>query len=83
MNFRDYDPETLRALSRRAGIASGVARRQKRDIIERERITNAAMKQQDERNKSQHRENMKTIREMSALVKQMARTYKAGRRQGR
>lgn len=35
MNFREYTPEALREISRRAGIASGEARRAKRAAIEK------------------------------------------------
>ena len=83
MNFRDYPADELRALSQRAGVASGAARREKRAAIEHERITNAAMKAQEARNQEQHKENMKTIREMCAIFHKTARFYKTGQRYGR
>ncbi len=82
MNFRDYPAEDLRALSQRAGVASGVARREKAAAIERERITNAAMKKQEARNRKQHRDNMKTIREMSALLVEINKSALRGARYG-
>lgn len=42
MNFRDYSAEELRSVSRRAGIASGKKRREKRAAIERQKIADAA-----------------------------------------
>lgn len=82
MNFRDYPADELRALSQREGVASGAARREKREAIEHERLTNAAMKAQEDRNQKQHRENMKTIREMCAIFHETARAYRAGQRYG-
>ena len=82
MNFRDYPADELRALSQLAGVASGAARREKRAAIEHERITNAAMKAQEARNQKQHRENMKTIREMCAILHEATRPYRAGRGYG-
>ena len=45
MNFREYSPEALREVSRRAGVASGKARRKKRARIEREKIHDIAMRE--------------------------------------
>lgn len=78
MNFRDYPADELRALSQRAGVASGAARREKRDAIVHEQIMNAAMNAQEERNQKQHRENLKTICEMCAILREMARICQAG-----
>lgn len=47
MNFRDYDPDELRAVSRRAGQASGAARRALREEINREKIKRAAERELD------------------------------------
>ena len=73
MNFKDYPAEDLRTLSKRAGVASGEARREKAAAIERERITNAAMKKQEAINRRQHRENVRTIREMTSLLGKLQR----------
>ena len=45
MKFSEYDPDELRAVSRRAGVASGKARRKKRARIEREKIHDIAMRE--------------------------------------
>ena len=79
MNFRDYPVEELRVLSQRAGVASGKARREKRAAIERERITNTAIKKQEERNRRQHRENMMILRETISLLVEVKRTYDRAR----
>ena len=60
MYFQDYSPEKLREISRKAGIASGKARRKKRATIEREKIKNAAIREQ-------HRENWQTIERATSL----------------
>lgn len=41
--FKTMGKDELQAISRRAGIASGEARRKKRAAIEREKIENAAI----------------------------------------
>ena len=73
MNFRDYDAEALRAVSRRTGIASGVARRAKRATIEREKIENVALREQQE-------ENIRTIRETTKLLLQCKCAQEEGNR---
>lgn len=83
MNFRDYPAEDLRALSKRAGVASGKVRREKAAAVERERITNAAMKKQEAMNRRQHRENMKTIREMMSILGEINKSVQGGARYGR
>ena len=60
MYFQDYSPDELRAVSRKGGINSGKARRKKRAAIEREKIKNAAIREQ-------HRENWQTIDQAMSL----------------
>lgn len=55
-----YSPDELRAVSRKGGINSGKARRKKRAAIEREKIKNAAIREQ-------HRENWQTIDQAVSL----------------
>ncbi len=45
MNFRDYDADALRAVSRKAGQSSGKARREKREAIEREKRAEIARRE--------------------------------------
>ena len=61
MKFNEYQPEELQIISRRAGIASGEARRKKRAAIEHERIKNIALREQ-------RRENIETIQMYAALL---------------
>ena len=68
MNFRDYSPEDLRALSQRAGVASGAARREKRSAIEHEKITAIALREQHRENLRQQDENIRVIRQVSSLL---------------
>ena len=71
MYFQEYSPEELREISRRAGIASGKARRRKRAKIEREKIRNKAIQEQ-------HRENWQTIqRAMSLYLSSMKNLAKS------
>ncbi len=65
MYFQDYPPEELREVSRKAGIASGAARRKKRAAIEREKIENAAIREQA-------RENWQTIERAMAIYRATA-----------
>lgn len=69
--FATMDKEELRALSRRAGVASGAARRAKRAAIEHERVTNAAMMAQEKRNQEQHQANIRFLRDMTKLILDM------------
>ncbi len=73
MTFREYSPEALRAVSRRGGIASGEARRAKRAAIEREKIENAALREQQA-------ENIRTIRKTARLLLQCRRALDAGKK---
>ncbi len=73
MNFRDYDAEALRAVSCRAGVASGAARRRKRAAIEREKIENTALREQ-------RAENIRTICETTRLLLQCKRALEEGNR---
>lgn len=68
MNFRDYAPDDLREISRRAGIASGVARREKRAAIEREKVSNIALREQ-------HLENIQTIRQAILILLKARRSF--------
>ncbi len=68
MNFGDYPADELRAISRRGGVASGAARRKKRAAIEHERVTNAALKEQEKRNREQHLANVRFLRDMVKLM---------------
>ena len=71
MYFQDYSPDELRAVSRKGGINSGKARRKKRAAIEREKIKNAAIREQ-------HRENWQTIdRAMSLYLASLKNIAKA------
>ncbi len=45
MNFKDYSPGELRAISRKAGIASGAARRAKRDAINQMKLAEIAQRE--------------------------------------
>ena len=65
-SFDTYTPEELRKISKKAGIASGKARREKRSAIEREIIHDAALKEM-------RRENIQIIREATHLLKQAKR----------
>ena len=56
---------------RRAGVASGAARRAKRAAIEHERVTNAAMMVQEKRNQEQHQSNIRFLRDMTKLILDM------------
>lgn len=53
-SFDKRSPGELAEISRRAGIASGAARRRKRELIEQEKIHDAAMREM-------RRENISTI----------------------
>ena len=74
MNFQDYSPEALREISRKAGIASGAARRRKRAEIEREKIENSALREQQE-------ENIRTIRETTRLLLRCKRALDAEKKE--
>ena len=80
MNFRDYAPADLRALSQRAGVASGAARREKREAIEREKIMNAALSEQRKENHRQHHENVRMIRQAARMLLQCKRALDRARR---
>ncbi len=45
MNFKDYDADTLRTVSRKAGQSSGKARRAKRAAIEQEKRAEIARRE--------------------------------------
>ncbi len=79
MNFRDYSPEQLRTLSQRAGVASGAARREKRAAIEREKVMNAALREQREENRRQQHENARTIRQAARMLYQSKRALERAR----
>ena len=66
--FATMDKDELREICRRGGVASGAARRKKRATIERERITNAALKEQEKRNREQHLANVRFLRDMVKLM---------------
>lgn len=72
MYFQDYTPEDLREVSRKAGIASGAARRKKRAAIEREKIENAAIREQA-------RENWQTIERAMSLYHKAAQNIAKAR----
>lgn len=44
-SFDKYSADAVRESGRKGGIASGIARREKRQAIEREKIHNAAMRE--------------------------------------
>lgn len=66
--FATMDKGELREISRRGGVASGAARRKKRAAIEHERIYNAALKEQEQRNREQHLANVRFLRDMVKLM---------------
>ncbi len=80
MNFRDYAPADLRAISQRAGVASGAARRKKREAIEREKIMNAALCEQRKEIQRQHHENVRIIRQAARMLLQSKRALDRARR---
>lgn len=59
--FSAYSPDELREISRRGGVASGAARRAKRQAINAERVHNTALAEQ-------RRENIAMLRANAALL---------------
>lgn len=63
MNFKDYSPEELLAVSRRAGVASGAVRRAKRDTINQMKLAEIA------RRELAHEEVLSICREAKLLLR--------------
>lgn len=63
MNFKDYSPEDLRALSQRAGVASGAARRKKRAAIEQQKLLEITRRELD------HEDVLSICREAKLLLR--------------
>lgn len=69
--FASMDKQELQELSRKGGIASGNARREKRAAIEHEKVTNAALREMDAAMKRQDMENFRTISRTLKLLKKI------------
>ena len=71
--FASMAKEELQEISRRGGIASGDARRKRREAIEREKVTNTALREMTAERNRQHKENIRTIRRTTKLLKEIQR----------
>ena len=67
-SFDTYSPEVLREISRKGGIASGEIRRKKRAAIEREKITNSALKEMRTEVQRQYVDNLRILRQSVAML---------------
>lgn len=68
--YATMDKDELREISRRAGIASGEARRKKRAAIEREKVENIAIREIREEANKQYRENLRVLRMAINIAKE-------------
>lgn len=69
-SFATMDKDELREISRKAGVASGAARRRKREAIEREKVENAALREMREEVDRKQRANLRTLRQSIAILKE-------------
>lgn len=69
--FASMDKQELQELSRRGGTASGIARREKRAAIEREKVTNTALREMKAEMKRQDKENLRIISRTLKMLKEI------------
>ena len=78
MRFNEYTVGELQAVSRKGGVASGKARREKRASIEQEKVENMALREMHEEHERQKRDNLRMIRECSKLLRDVKRRMERG-----
>ena len=69
MRFNEYTVGELQAVSRKGGVASGKARREKRASIEQEKVENLALREMHAEHERQKRDNLRMIRECLRLLR--------------
>ncbi len=69
--FASMDKQELQELSHRGGTASGIARREKRAAIEREKVTNTALREMKAEMKRQDKENLRIISRTLRMLKEI------------
>ena len=73
MRFNEYTVGELQAVSRKGGVASGKARREKRASIEQEKVENMALREMHIEHERQKRDNLRMIRGCLKLLRDAKR----------
>ena len=73
-SFDTYSSTALREISRKGGIASGRARRRKRELIEKKKIEDAALRERSVQLDYQYRESLKILCKSIKLLQEAQQT---------